>query len=57
MEKYKNMWEELKQSILADKEFYDKGVMCSLAEAIHGSSNCKEMLKTMEKIEQKYKEE
>ena len=51
---YKTMWEELKQKIESDLEYYEDGRMCSMMEQANGMSNCRMMLNEIEAIEKKY---
>ncbi len=51
---YKNMWEELKAKIEEDLAYHKSGVMQSIGEAVHGECKCREVLKYMEDIEDKY---
>jgi hypothetical protein len=51
---YKNMWEDLKVKIEKDLAYHKSGIMQSIGEAVHGESKCKEFLKYMEDIEEKY---
>lgn len=48
------MWEELKQKIESDLEYYEDGRMCSMMEQANGMSNCRMMLNEIEEIEKKY---
>ena len=51
---YKAMWEELKEKVYKDLDFYVDGKQCSFAESIHGASKAEDMLHTMAAIEAKY---
>ena len=52
---YQAMWEELKEEIEKDLEYYANGTMCSTIESIHGALNCEIMLKKIKTLEEKYK--
>lgn len=54
MEKYKTMWEELKSKIKSDLNCHKIGYMQSLSESTIGEQKCKEILKYMQGIEEKY---
>lgn len=51
---YKAMWEELKERINNDLEYYEDGRMCSMAEQFNGISNCEAMIIRMKSLEEKY---
>ena len=51
---YKNMWEELKVKIEKDLEYHINDEMQSLAEAVQGMYKCKEFLRYMKELEDKY---
>ena len=51
---YKAMWEELKEKVRKDLEFYENGSGCSLGEAVHGATNTKYILHTMYAMESRY---
>ena len=51
---YKAMWEELKERINNDLEYYEDGRFCSIAEQFNGISSCEEMLIRMKSLEEKY---
>lgn len=51
MKDYEKMWYDLKEYIKSEKEYYKKGVMCSLSESIVGKMVSEEFLKRMEKME------
>ena len=48
---YKKMWETLKIKIKSDKEYYSKGIMCSMAESANGEKVCDNILKHIAIIE------
>ena len=52
---YKAMWEELREKLNADLEFYKDGSQCSFLEAIEGEGHAEDMLRTMDTMESKYK--
>ena len=53
---YKAMWEKLKSKIESDLKYYKNGAGCSWGEAVAGEKHYKEMLRTMETLEEKYQD-
>lgn len=51
---YKAMWEELKEKVYKDLDFYVDGRGCSWGEAVHGAAHTEDVLRTMAAIEAKY---
>lgn len=51
---YYDKWNELKERVKADLKYHKSGVMQSMAEAIHGETECENFLKYMEEIESKW---
>lgn len=52
MKDYKVLWESFKEYLKSEKNFYEKGVMCSLSEAIVGEWVCENLLKTMNEMDE-----
>ena len=52
---YKEMWEKLKEEIIAKKVYHSSGEMQSLSEAIQGEAFCEEILKIISRIEDERK--
>lgn len=48
---YEKMWNELKNKIQEDYQYYKDGSQCSLIESINGEIFCGNFLKKMTKIE------
>ena len=51
---YKAMWEELKEKVYKDLDFYVDGKQCSFSESINGAAKAEGMLRTMAAIESKH---
>ena len=54
MDKFKEMWYELKNDIEEDLKFHQSGEMQTIRESIHGQAECEEMLKKMTILEIKH---
>jgi len=54
---YKAVVEALERELVADKNYYHNGEMCSMAEAIHGEHAAEENLKRLERLKKKYTKE
>lgn len=51
---YKAMWEELKNKLGADLDYYVDSRMCSFSASVHGAAQAEDMLRTMAAIESKH---
>jgi hypothetical protein len=51
---YKAMWEELKEKVYKDLDFYVDGKQCFFAESVHGAAQAEDTLHTMAAIEAKH---
>ena len=54
---YKAMWEALREQLESDHAYYADGRFCSMMEAVHGEGFTANLLHTMDKLEDKYKED
>ena len=54
---YQYAWETLKKIITAKKASYEDGSMCSMSEATHKESVCKDILSTMDELEKAHNED
>lgn len=54
MNKFEEMWNELKKSVKDKLDYHKSGIMQSLAESIHGETECEQFIHMMEEIESKY---
>lgn len=52
MKDYEVLWENFKEYLESAIKFYEKGVMCSLSEAINGKTICKDLLKKMNEMDE-----
>lgn len=50
---FEKMWNDLKKYLEEGKNYYKKGVMCSLSESTWGEEVCSDILKEMEEMEKK----
>lgn len=50
---FEQAWKDLKKYIERERDFYKKGVMCSVDESINGTNVCNDILKEIKKIESK----
>lgn len=48
---YRKMWYELKEQIIHDLQFHQKGDGQSVGESVYGQAKCTEVLDYMSKIE------
>lgn len=54
---YQHAWEALKKIITDKKASYEDGSTCSMSEAIHKESVCKDILSTIDELEKAYNED
>ena len=52
MKDYEELWENFKKYLKSEKNFYEKGVMWSLSEAIVGKGVCENLLKKMNEMDE-----